>query len=98
MGIQIYGTDNNSKVEKIEIENIHKLDDGERTLLYSQKSGKIADIVNNWLGRKNTIRSAKGSTIENDIVIIGNTLNVKNYYTAITRTKKIVYTTIKLKK
>ena len=98
LGIQIYGTDNNSKVEKIEIENIHKLDDGERTLLYSQKSGKIADIVNNWLGPKNTIRSAKGSTIENDIVIIGNTLNVKNYYTAITRTKKNVYTTIKLKK
>ena len=98
LGIKIYGTNNNSKFERIEIMDTHKFDDGERTLLYSQKSGKIKDIVDNWKGPKDTIRSAKGSTIENDIVIIGNILNTKNYYTAITRTKKNVYTTIKLKK
>lgn len=60
-----------------------------RTLLYSQKSGKNIDIINNWKGNKSTIRSAKGSTIECDIVIIGDKLNYKNLYTAITRSKKM---------
>ena len=37
---------------------------------------------------------AKEMTIDADIVIIGKSLNIKNYYTAITRTTKKVYSTI----
>lgn len=95
LGIEIYGNSDISVINQIDYCDILKYDDGIRTLLYSQKSGKNIDIINNWKGNKLTIRSAKGSTIECDIVIIGDKLNYKNLYTAITRSKKNVYTTVK---
>lgn len=49
------------------------------------------EIIKNWKGKK-TIKKAKGQIIKNDIVIIGESLNVKNLYTAITRN---CYSTIK---
>lgn len=71
-------------------------DDGRRTLLYNAKHGKaITEIVNGWTGPKNTIKGAKGETIDSDIVIIGKELNDKSLYTAITRTRRCVFSTIK---
>ena len=56
--------------------------------------GSNKEIIKNWKGKKQTIKSAKGSTIRNDIIIIGEKLGRKNLYTAITRTTKNVYSTI----
>lgn len=98
LNIEIYGNSDISIVEQIDYCDVLKYDDGIRTLLYSQKSENNIAIVDAWKGMKSTIRSAKGSTIESDIVIIGNTLNDKNFYTAITRSKKNVYSTIKTNK
>lgn len=95
LGIEIYGNSDISVINQIDYCDVLKYDNGIRTLLYSQKSGKNIDIINNWKGNKSTIRSAKGSTIECDIVIIGDKLNYRNLYTAITRSKKNVYTTVK---
>lgn len=95
LDIDIKGNNDKGGVTQIAYEEVLKLDDGKRTLLYSVKSGKNIDIVQKWKGRKKTIKTAKGSTIYDDIVIIGNELSKKNMYTAITRTKKNVYTTVK---
>ena len=69
-------------------------DNGDRVLLYHSNAGLNKEIINNWKGDKQTIKTAKGSTIERDIVIIGGRLSVKNLYTAITRTTQNCYSTI----
>lgn len=95
LGITIYGNDNIGGYIKIDFENIIQLDNGKRVLLYKQSAGKYKEIIKNWKGEKYTIQKAKGDTIENDIVIVGDTLNKKYLYTAITRTTQISYSTIK---
>ena len=94
LGINIYGNSDISKFKLITYSEILKYDNEKRTLLYSVKSGKNVDIIEKWQGPKSTIKSAKGSTIYEDIVILGSTINKKSYYTAITRTKKNVYSTV----
>lgn len=94
LNIDIYGNSNISEFKEIPFDEAIKYDDGIKTLLYSVNSGKNKVIIDNWKGPKDTIKSAKGSTIYNDIVIIGSTIGRKNYYTAITRTTKSVYSTI----
>lgn len=77
-----------SEVQKCNAENTH--------LLYSQIShGKIHDTVSTWKGPKSTIGHAKGSTINSDVVVIGDTLRRKAYYVALTRSTMNTYTTIK---
>ena len=94
LNIEIYGNSNFSIFKHIDFNEILKYDDGVKSLLYNAKSGKNKEIIESWTGPKYTIKSAKGSTIYTDIVILGNTINKKNYYTAITRTTKNVYSTI----
>ena len=94
LNIDIYGNSNISEFKAITFDEVTNYDDGNKTLLYSASSGKNKNIVDNWKGPKDTIKSAKGSTIYNDVVIIGSTINRKNYYTAITRTTRNVYSTI----
>lgn len=93
LNIDIYGNSNVSTFNIITYKEIEKYDNGERFLLYVSKSGKNKEVIEKWKGLKDTIRSAKGSTIESDIVIIGKKINKKNLYTAITRTTKNVYST-----
>ena len=93
--IEIYGTKVEAKVNLINTEEIKEYDDGIKCLLYNASTGSIKSIIDNWSGPTSTIKGAKGSTIKTDIVIIGKTLNKKNYYTALTRTTKNIYTTIK---
>lgn len=95
LNIDIYGTNTESEFKIISYENVLDYDNEKRTLLYAANSGNNnKNIINNWKGPKETIKSAKGRTIDNDIIIIGNSINKKNYYTAITRTTKNVYSTI----
>lgn len=93
--INIIGNKNQSKYELINFNEVLKYDDGSRTLLYVGKIGKNVNVINNWTGPKNTIKGSKGETIDNDIVIIGEKISIRNYYTAITRTTKNVYSTIR---
>ena len=92
--IEIYGNTNDGEYKSIKFSEILKYDDGKRVLLYSANTGKNKEIIEKWKGRKETIKKVKGSTIENDIVIIGTSLNKKNFYTAITRTKKNAYSSV----
>lgn len=94
LGIEIHGKDSSGNLTKIKFEIAHKYDNGARTLLYSGSAGAAKNIVDSWKGPKNTIKSAKGSTIDGDIVVLGKSLNINNIYTAITRTTKNVYSTI----
>lgn len=89
--IDIYGNDSCSQITLINWEEIKKLDDGNRTLLYAQNAGKNKGIISSWHGAKMTIKSAKGLTIDNDVVIIGTALSKRSLYTAITRTRHNVY-------
>ncbi|MFR2570766.1 MAG: UvrD-helicase domain-containing protein [Clostridia bacterium] len=93
--IEIFGTENEGEYIKIENADVLKYDDGKRELLYYSNAGSNKEIIKNWKGKKQTIKSAKGSTIRNDIIIIGEKLGRKNLYTAITRTTKSCYSTIK---
>lgn len=92
--IDIYGNQNYGEYKKIKFSETLNYNDGKRVLLYSANTGKNKEIIENWKGLKETIRKAKGSTIEKDVVIIGESLNRKNLYTAITRTKNNVYSTV----
>ena len=92
--IEIFGTENEGEYLAINNSDVMKYDDGKRVLLYHMKTNSTREIIKNWKGKKQTIKKAKGSTIENDVVIIGESLNVKNLYTAITRTTKNCYSTI----
>lgn len=91
--IEIIGNNKHAKYYKITYDEVKKIDDGNRTLLYSKKTG-YEDLINNWKGIKMTIKSAKGSTIKNDIVLIGKTLNKKSFYVALTRTTKNAFSCI----
>ena len=51
----------------------------------------IKEVQTDVVGETSTIKTAKGSTINEDVVILGNQLGVKNMYTAMTRTIKNVY-------
>lgn len=93
--IEIFGTENEGEYIKIENADVLKYDDGKRELLYYSNAGSNKEIIKNWKGKKQTIKSAKGSTIRNDIIIIGEKLGRKNLYIAITRTTKSCYSTIK---
>lgn len=95
LNIEIYGNSNSSIFAIINYNEIKQYDDGEKFLLYFAQSPKNKEIIRNWSGPKDTIKSAKGKTINRDIVIIGNKMSDKNLYTAITRTTKNVYSTIK---
>lgn len=93
--IEIYGEDRpECNIFKINDDDVLKYDDGNTVLLYDSCRGEYKSIINGWKGKKLTIKSAKGKTIEDNIVIVGKSMNVKSYYTAITRTKKNVFTTI----
>lgn len=94
--IEIYGNeDNNYSYFNKDIDDVIMLDDGKRVLLYDSNRGKIKGIINSWSSsNKRTIKDAKGHTIKEDVVILGNSLNKNNLYTAITRTTKNVYSTI----
>lgn len=97
--IDIYGrTDRLGKVTIIKLSDTLKFDDGNRVLLYNSNNKTTEEIIKKWHGNKYTIKKSKGMTINNDIVIIGKELNIKNMYTAITRTTFKVYLTATLKK
>lgn len=97
LGIDIYGdTSKVGSVETVRPEDVKKLDDGWRVLLYQSKRGKLADLIESWSGPKSTIGSIKGSTIDCDIVIAGKSLNRRSYYVALTRTTKNAYTMIEI--
>lgn len=94
LNIEIHGTGEDATINLTDINEVLKYDDGIRTLLYDSYRGTIRPIIDKWKGPKSTIKTSKGSTIETDIVIVGKSLNKKNYYTALTRTTKSVYSTI----
>lgn len=95
LNIEINGTSNKGGIIKREYADILKLDDLNRVLLYVAKKGKKnIEIIDNWKGNKYTIKSSKGMTIDEDIVVIGNHLNSRYIYTSFTRTTKKVYSTI----
>ncbi|MDY0277552.1 MAG: UvrD-helicase domain-containing protein [Acholeplasma sp.] len=95
LNIEIFGNANIATFNNIDIDDLAILDDGKRVLLYKGRFAKINSLIDGWSGRIITIQSAKGMTINDDIVIVGESLNKKFYYTAITRTTKSVYSTIK---
>lgn len=98
LGIEIYGTEEPGQYVSIELDNnVLGLDDGNRTLLYNARSGGIVKtLIDAWSGPSSTIKSIKGRTIKEDVVVIGGGLNLCNLYTAITRSEKNVYSTVKL--
>lgn len=99
LGIEIYGDNQlTGSYHQIDISAIQKYDDGNRYLLYNAQNGKVKKIVASWKGPKSTIKTAKGMTIEQDIVIVGKQLSKKNLYTALTRTKQDVYSTVLIPK
>lgn len=94
--IDIHGTDTIPSVNIINKEQVLDFNDGTRCLLYKANIPSIKSIINEWSGPTFTIKGVKGGTLDNDIVILGQTLNDKYYYTALTRTRKNVYTTISI--
>ena len=95
LDIDIKGDNKESSYNVIEYEQLQGLDDGNRVLLYSSAKGReINAAISAWNGPKRTIQNAKGATIEQDVVIIGKTMNKRFLYTAATRTTKSVYSTI----
>lgn len=93
--IEIYGNKDIGNYFEIGIESVKKLDNGSRVLLYKSRTKKASSIIDTWVGKVDTIQSAKGTTIVQDVIILGDSLNIKNMYTAMTRTTKNVYSTIK---
>ncbi len=96
LSIEIYGVSKESIIKQITYDEVKKYDDGNTLLLYPSNSGENRNIINNWDGPMMTIKSSKGLTINNNIVIIGKKINKNNAYTAITRTTKDVYYTFKV--
>lgn len=94
LDIEIYGNSDDATFSKVRFEDVSTLDNGNRMLLYNAKAGRIKGIVEQWNGPHGTIKSVKGSTIFCDVIIVGVSMNRKNLYTAITRTKVNVYTTV----
>lgn len=96
LSIEIYGVDKESIIKQILYCDVANYDDGNTLLLYPANSGENKNIINKWNGPKMTIKSSKGLTINDNIIIIGKTINKNNAYTAITRTTKNVYFTFKV--
>lgn len=97
--IDIYGcADKNGELILITNSEIEKFNDGLCTLLYSRRNQSINKYIDCWKGPKYTIKKAKGMTIYGNVLIIGKTLNVKNMYTAITRSTDSVFLIPRLKK
>ncbi len=92
--IDINGLSTEANIVLINQADVLSYDNGERVLLYKSRTKKFEEIIDNWTGKTDTIQSAKGTTIYADIVIVGDSLNKKNMYTAITRTTKSAYYTI----
>ena len=93
--VDITGSDRESSYNKIKYTQVLDFDDGTRFLLYKSANGqKIKGILSTWNGPKSTIQGAKGSTIEEDVIIIGDSMSRRFLYTAATRTRKSVYSTI----
>ena len=93
--VDITGNDRESSYNKIKYTQVLDFDDGNRFLLYKSANGqKIKGILSTWNGPKSTIQGAKGSTIEEDVIIIGDSMSRRFLYTAATRTRKSVYSTI----
>ena len=97
LGIDIYGNDNTSILKIISTLDVSDYDDGKRVLLYSSDNTFTRGIINSWTGEKRGIKNAKGSTITEDVIIIGKTMQYKFLYTAITQNTKNVFITIKEK-
>lgn len=93
--IKIYGNKNIGIYSEVTLESVKDLDNGNRVLLYKSRTNKVSSLIDNWVGKVDTIQSAKGITIDQDVIILGDSLNVKNMYTAMTRTTKNVYSTVK---
>lgn len=93
--IDINGVEKETSYTTISFNQLDDLNDGERVLLYKAKKGSaIKDALSRWRGPSRTIQNAKGATIDQDVVIIGKTMNKRFLYTAITRTRGNVYSTI----
>lgn len=88
IGIDINGNCKDGNVNMINISKIKGLDDGKRVLLYCLKTGKAKTVLNCWKGPCETIKKAKGRTIDEDVVIVSGEINYRNLYTGITRTTK----------
>lgn len=95
LGIEIYGNSNVSEFHVIDVDDISAYNNTETALLYIKEGPWNKEILESWKGPVETIKSAKGSTINKDVVICAKTLNDKFLYTAITRTTKSVYSPIK---
>lgn len=98
LGINIIGDERKrGSFQQITYADTEALDDGARVLLYPNINGRNGEVVRKWNGKKYTIRTAKGLTIDDDIVVIGNKLSKRNLYTALTRTTKNAYCAAKVK-
>ena len=98
MNIEIYGENKQEGgVIHIDLEEAKEYDNSKRVLLYKALSGRYKSIADEWKGPKYTIQAAKGMTIYEDIVIIGGILSDNFLYTAITRTTKKCFFTVKMK-
>ena len=98
LGIDIVGDERKRGMfQQITYADIEALDDNARVLLYPNVNGRNGEVVRKWNGKKYTIGTAKGLTIDDDIVVIGNKLGKRNLYTALTRTTKNAYCAAKAK-
>lgn len=95
LGVDIYGTNGDGIYRNVNMNDVSSLDDGARKLLYNSRSGSTVGVIDTWTGPKGTIKSVKGETIYEDVVIVGGQLNHYNLYTAVTRTTKNVYSTVR---
>lgn len=93
VGVDIHGKDSDGIVRKVTVETIKDLDNGRRVLLYYAKRNNN-EYIDNWSGEIYTIKKAKGLTIDQDIVVLANSLTTNNLYTAMTRTTSNVYMTV----
>lgn len=94
LNIEIHGSDKVGSYNQIKSSEIGNYNRENCHLIYNSRTVAVKKILENWKGKHNTIKSVKGSTIENDILIVGSSLNCKNFYTAVTRTTKNVYSTV----
>lgn len=94
LNIPIIGQDKPGCYKQVDLAEIEKYDNGNRTLLYQKIAPYNEKILRNWSGETYTIQESKGMTIDGEIVVLGKTLSKKFLYTAITRGTSNVYSTI----
>jgi hypothetical protein len=94
LNIEIYGSDKVGSYNQIKTSEIKNYNSKSCYLIYNSRTTAVKKILEDWKGKHNTIKSIKGTTIDSDILIVGTSLNCKNFYTAITRTTRNVYTTV----